>query len=291
MSQLDLLDPAVLLRVDPAGSYPVPTVQPLDALARKANEAHKAYELARREALHYVREAGQALLEAKRQCRHGEFGGWCRDNLRFSERRAQHYMAFAKTKTSSDLDADWTAWMTISGAPSARKSASTPTFDRTAAEHALTLADLSERGVGGEAENAARALETFARGYGLVGEEAVEKARKLLPNRGKTEGQIALEREQAKDAKWRAADDVRQGSGWHHRARFPPKNPRRHPHRGRNTLPPLPPTPRDVLPATTPGPLQAPSRHPLGSHWRGTRGMPSGRPQEPAQSHGAGPAG
>lgn len=206
MSQLDLLDTAVLLRVDPAGSYPVPTVQPLDALARKANEAHKAYELARREALHYVREAGQALLEAKRQCRHGEFGGWCAANLTFTKRQAERYMAFAKSDVDVAFEDQWAAWQEISGnAPGKPAKSATPTFDRTAAEHALTLADLSERGVGGEAENAARALETFARGYGLVGEEAVEKARKLLPNRGKTELQIKQEEARQKAAIWEEA--------------------------------------------------------------------------------------
>lgn len=41
---------------------------------------------------------GELLLQAKAQCRHGEFGRWIADNLTVSERQAQTYMRLARNR-------------------------------------------------------------------------------------------------------------------------------------------------------------------------------------------------
>jgi hypothetical protein len=78
----------------------------LPALAERANRYHvRAQELAHG-ALEVAWYAGNALLAAKAQCRHGEWLGWLADNFKGSERTAQNYMRLANTQTSADLDPD-----------------------------------------------------------------------------------------------------------------------------------------------------------------------------------------
>jgi hypothetical protein len=65
----------------------------LKSLAQRINTGQA--EGAVRAALERARQAGQLLLEAKAQCRHGEWLPWLSANVRLSERTAQGYMRLA----------------------------------------------------------------------------------------------------------------------------------------------------------------------------------------------------
>ena len=65
-------------------------------LAAKINAEHAQAETAWRAGLEHARNAGELLLQAKGQCRHGEWLPWLKENVRFSERTAQAYMQVVK---------------------------------------------------------------------------------------------------------------------------------------------------------------------------------------------------
>ncbi len=79
----------------------------LDLLAEKANISHTAGEAVSRDALLHFRAAGLTLLEAKERCGHGRWLPWVAAHLKFSERRAQRYMALAKSDVTADLESQW----------------------------------------------------------------------------------------------------------------------------------------------------------------------------------------
>jgi hypothetical protein len=68
----------------------------LPALAERINAEHAAAESAARSAVLHARQAGEYLLQAKAQCRHGDWLSWLAANVRFSERTAQGYMRVAE---------------------------------------------------------------------------------------------------------------------------------------------------------------------------------------------------
>lgn len=61
-------------------------------LAREINRFYKAHLGAAHRTLDYALQVGELLLEARRQVLHGEWLPWVRENCRFPERTAQHYM-------------------------------------------------------------------------------------------------------------------------------------------------------------------------------------------------------
>lgn len=73
-----------------------PPVETLAELAGRINAEHLQAEHALREGLLHAQKAGELLLEAKRQCRHGEWLPWLKANVQFSARTAQAYMRVAK---------------------------------------------------------------------------------------------------------------------------------------------------------------------------------------------------
>ncbi|HTU97277.1 MAG TPA: DUF3102 domain-containing protein [Solirubrobacteraceae bacterium] len=76
----------------------------LDALAQRANTEHAAYEVTQRAALAHAIAAGQALIEAKAQLRHGEWERWVRAHCDFSPRTARVYRQIAKRQHSAGMD-------------------------------------------------------------------------------------------------------------------------------------------------------------------------------------------
>jgi hypothetical protein len=70
-------------------------VHHLSDLAERINAEHQQAETALREGLSHARAAGELLLQAKQQCRHGQWLPWLAANVRFSERTAQSYMRVA----------------------------------------------------------------------------------------------------------------------------------------------------------------------------------------------------
>jgi hypothetical protein len=79
----------------------------LPALAEQANRYHNRAQELTSGALEVAWLAGHALLDAKRQCRHGEWLGWLADNFEGSERTAQAYIRLASnTQHVADLDCE-----------------------------------------------------------------------------------------------------------------------------------------------------------------------------------------
>ena len=51
------------------------------------------------EAVRHAREAGWLLLEVKAALGHGQFGAWCRESLRFSQRTCERYMRACRQRS------------------------------------------------------------------------------------------------------------------------------------------------------------------------------------------------
>jgi hypothetical protein len=78
---------------------PPAIIKPADALAELAgqiNAEHQQAESALRTGLEHARRAGELLLQAKQQCRHGEWLPWLEANAHFTVRTAQGYMRVAR---------------------------------------------------------------------------------------------------------------------------------------------------------------------------------------------------
>ena len=69
----------------------------LNAIARRANDAHQRARGAAAQVVEYVIEAGQALNEAKNSIGHGNWLDWLNRNVEFSDRTARLYMRLADT--------------------------------------------------------------------------------------------------------------------------------------------------------------------------------------------------
>ncbi|MCZ6652965.1 MAG: DUF3102 domain-containing protein [Planctomycetota bacterium] len=64
----------------------------LRQLAKRINEEHAECERALKDGLQHAVEAGKLLIEAKKQCEHGKWLSWIKENCEFSPRTAQGYM-------------------------------------------------------------------------------------------------------------------------------------------------------------------------------------------------------
>jgi phage N-6-adenine-methyltransferase len=94
-------------------------VRPADALAELAgriNAEHSEALAAARASLTHARNAGQLLLEAKKQCGHGQWLPWLEANVRFSDRTANAYMRVAKRWADLEANPQATADLTIEDA-------------------------------------------------------------------------------------------------------------------------------------------------------------------------------
>ena len=70
----------------------------LPVLAAEIRNYHEAAREAFGSAPEYVTKAGEALIEAKKLVRHGDWLPWLRDNCQMSKRTAQLYMQIARRK-------------------------------------------------------------------------------------------------------------------------------------------------------------------------------------------------
>src|SRR5262245_11996908 len=78
--------------------------RPLHELVRLIQDDLARGEKAARQAgLPHYRAAGQKMLEAKAQLRHGEFEPWLRRNFKISARQCRTYMRLAETQNGSAL--------------------------------------------------------------------------------------------------------------------------------------------------------------------------------------------
>jgi len=71
----------------------------LPDLAHRIQVEHRAVSVSLKESLRHSIAAGELLIEAKEQVKHGEWLPWLRDHCTISERTAQLYMRCAKNRT------------------------------------------------------------------------------------------------------------------------------------------------------------------------------------------------
>jgi hypothetical protein len=155
----------------------------LPFLAREVNDAHAQVQYHAKGMLLEAKRAGEALIEAKKLCRHGGFKAWVEANCRCSYRTARVYMQVANSKVADLCQFDSiAAFLEATAVKKAEKpQPSAPQFTRDDAEYVLKLHALAERGEGGEREVAVRKLNSFAQQFGMAGEEVVEKAKAMQP--------------------------------------------------------------------------------------------------------------
>jgi hypothetical protein len=79
-----------------AMSAPVVATTGDQITAAQINAEHRKAEAAAQSAIEHARIAGNLLNEHKARCAHGEFTRWLAENIEFSERTAQGYMAIAR---------------------------------------------------------------------------------------------------------------------------------------------------------------------------------------------------
>jgi hypothetical protein len=87
----------------------------LPKLAEQINAEHALAEAALREGLLHARAAGNLLVQAKSQLKHGQWLPWLKANVRFSERTAQAYMQVAKRWSELESKAQSLADLTFEG--------------------------------------------------------------------------------------------------------------------------------------------------------------------------------
>ena len=184
--------------------HAVTIVIDLPHLADKINGAHREVAHHGRSMLFEARRAGEYLLKAKEQVRHGEFKAWIEKNCECSYQSAAVYMKVAKEwdEKSSVLDFSTASLRDFVGNKTKGPPEPTlPTFDRTDAEHVMKLCAMVERGgTRSEQEVALKKLEDFAGRFGMKATEAADIAAELLPDRGKTREQAELEAANAEAA-------------------------------------------------------------------------------------------
>ncbi|WP_431855010.1 DUF3102 domain-containing protein [Azospirillum sp.] len=150
----------------------IQVVVDLPFLASEINDAHKQVQYHAKGMLLDAKRAGEALIAAKEQCRHGEFKAWVENNTHVSFRTAQRYMRVYEVSSSKcvNLDAfEGGVVAFLDAHATKREEAPKPPpqdFTREDAEWVLKVNARAERGDGGERDVAKRKLEEFAKGFG-----------------------------------------------------------------------------------------------------------------------------
>lgn len=162
------------------------TTSDLPNLAREINDAHRQVRMHGRGILMEAKRAGEALLVAKQQCRHGDFLPWLKANCEVSERHARRYMDVAQRWPDRTRVADFDPsevsireFLGLTDKP--RRSAVLPPFTRADADYAMKLHRMAEGPANeNEAAVAKAKLEQHAANHGMTTEQVVEKSRKEL---------------------------------------------------------------------------------------------------------------
>ncbi|CCQ73919.1 DUF3102 domain-containing protein [Magnetospira sp. QH-2] len=162
------------------------TRTPLSLLANAINHHHDLVKSHTKGMLLEAQAAGEKLLQAKKEVEHGEFKPWIAENCWFSYATAKRYMRVAKLHDKGlkvePFEDGMAAFLDAHAEKKERPAQLNAShFHEEDAEYVLKLNALVERGVGGEADNAARKLDVHAARFGMTGEEVVEKALKVKP--------------------------------------------------------------------------------------------------------------
>jgi hypothetical protein len=88
----------------------------LTDLAARIKAEHEAIKVSLRESVQHAFAAGELLIEAKKQLKHGQWLPWLRDRCTISERTAQLYMRCAKSRAEIEKSAMGVADLTLTEA-------------------------------------------------------------------------------------------------------------------------------------------------------------------------------
>ncbi|MDQ0510625.1 DUF3102 domain-containing protein [Ancylobacter amanitiformis] len=198
-----------------SSTVPVPVID-LPFLAREINDAHRQVQFHGKSMLMEAKRAGEALLEAKRSCIHGEFKKWVADNCAFSYQTAVRYMRVAKkiTHDSFEQGDSLNAFLDAHSTPRQPEPSTTRSFTREDAERALKFHALATRGATEAEQKAASGkLASFAKEFGMTPEATVARAREFLPDAEKTDFQRAADEVKKRNAE-REAQFSREREEW-----------------------------------------------------------------------------
>ncbi|PZU83082.1 MAG: hypothetical protein DI528_17955 [Shinella sp.] len=190
----------------------VPVID-LPFLASEVNDAHKQVTFHAKSMLLEAKRAGEALLEAKKQVKHGEFKAWVEANCRCSYPTAREYMRVASHSKLMELhqfDGGIRAFLDAHATPRKTQPAATApeVMAREDAEYLLKLHAMATRGSSNEQVIAWAKAETFAQQFALSPEAAIAQAQALLPDNEKSQRQREMEQasEKLKEAEARLAE-------------------------------------------------------------------------------------
>ena len=113
----------------------------LDSLARDINAEHCRVLDHASKAIEHARRAGEWLLKAKAQVKHGEWLPWLQANVPFSHRTAQGYIRVAKNFPKLEGKANAVAHLSLRGA---LKALASPVMDGSPESEAEAYADAME---------------------------------------------------------------------------------------------------------------------------------------------------
>lgn len=162
------------------------TTNDLPNLAREINDAHRQVRMHAKGMLLEAKRAGEALLVAKQQCKHGEFKAWVKAHCSVSYDTAKEYMRVARLGKGVDLhlfDGGIRAFLDAHAEPKAQpKAPKANPFTRVDAEHVMKLQRLADSTANeNEAAVAQSKLDDFASRFDMTAEEAVVKSKEMLP--------------------------------------------------------------------------------------------------------------
>ena len=161
---------------------------PLDALAREINDAHREVQRHAKGMLLEAKRAGDALTVAKDHFGKNDraFGQWRKANLTPSQQHCWRYMEVSRRwlphSRGSGVDvADVSirAFLEIRDKP--KPASDSPQFDANDADHARKLHAMATRGTEHEAAIAQTKLDSFAKQFGMTADEVMAKADQVSP--------------------------------------------------------------------------------------------------------------
>src|SRR6266849_265246 len=95
-----------------------PVLSRLADLAERIKVEHNAYVAAVKKSAEHAMAAGDALIEAKAQLKHGEWLPWLKGHCEISERTAQVYMRLARNRSEIEANPQRVADLSLRGAAS-----------------------------------------------------------------------------------------------------------------------------------------------------------------------------
>jgi hypothetical protein len=88
----------------------------LTDLAARIQTWHQAVEAALKDSVHHAIEAGDLLIEAKAQLKHGQWRAWLHEHCKVTERTAQRYMRLARNRLAIEAKYDTVSDLSLNGA-------------------------------------------------------------------------------------------------------------------------------------------------------------------------------